>query len=231
MTTLEKILSYLKKRVLKASDLSKDTTLKPQENTIQEVANSDVYTENGNVIEGDLVQRQIHAQTYIENQYITQVIQDIEKETKRCLATYPAQGSFEGREKELNELHQLLSNNTHLHILSVKGIGGIGKSALAREYFSRKCLDFDFFIFLEGKSDIFSTLNNQALLSNLHLAEQVKAIPFEDIQRADKILALIESALLNLQAKEKGAQTKRLLAIDNIPTDDANIKILNKLVH
>ncbi|MCC5944766.1 MAG: hypothetical protein JJT94_07500 [Bernardetiaceae bacterium] len=175
----------------------------------------------------DYIERQINAQTYIENQYITQVFQGKEKEVRRLLTSFPPQGAFEGREKELGQLNALITQNNHTHILSVKGIGGIGKSALAREYFIRKCLDFDFYIFLEGQQkDMLATLSHPALLDNLDLNDAINQIPKEDPERSDKVLGLIANALLNLQAKGK-SRTNRLLVIDDVPTK--NTQILQQL--
>ena len=164
------------------------------------------------------------------NQYLkieNATIQGIKKTTKHCLASFPTQDIFEGRETELQKLHENLFENHHTHIVSVKGIGGVGKSALAREYFIRKHTEFDFAIFLEGQIDIFSTLQHYALLDNLELTKKIDSIPKNKDQNKN-ILELIENVLLNLQTDDKKEQTTKLLVIDDVPTNDT--QILNRLV-
>ncbi|WP_338813281.1 ATP-binding protein [Bernardetia sp. Wsw4-3y2] len=149
------------------------------------------------------------------------------KHTKYCLASLPTQDIFEGREKELQKLNENLFENHHTHVVSVKGIGGVGKSALVREYFIRKHTDFDFAIFLEGQIDIFSTLQHYALLDNLELTKKIDSIPKNKDQNKN-ILELIENTLLNLQTDDKKEQATKLLVIDDVPTNDT--QILNRLV-
>jgi hypothetical protein len=55
----------------------------------------------------------------------------------------PDYGQFIGREEELKRVHELLSPNSRHFVVTIDGIGGIGKSALALEVAHRYLRDYD----------------------------------------------------------------------------------------
>lgn len=71
--------------------------------------------------------------------------------------------SFFGRETELREINSILSEN-HLVILS--GIGGIGKSELAR-YYAEKSEKYDMVIYLSYEISLVDTIANNQFISNM----------------------------------------------------------------
>lgn len=71
--------------------------------------------------------------------------------------------SFFGRETELREINSILSEN-HLVILS--GIGGIGKSELAR-YYAEKSEKYDMVIYLSYETSLVDTIANNQFISNM----------------------------------------------------------------
>jgi len=104
--------------------------------------------------------------------------------------------NFVGRENELNEIEEQLSQNSSL--LLINGIGGIGKSALASQYLSIHKDAFDHYGYISVFDDIKSAMV-LALKSSLDLQSQTIEENFND--------AIIK--LHNLEGK-------KLLVIDDI---------------
>ncbi|WP_291720497.1 tetratricopeptide repeat protein [Bernardetia sp.] len=131
-----------------------------------------------------------------------------EKKINRILTELPNNEKFEGREKELTEIREKISVHKSVSIVSINGIGGIGKSALSKAFFLEHYKKYDYCLFLKGQSNIHDTLNNYTLLENLGISEKVNAVPPQTPNRQEKIFEMIKSELSNLEGK-------KLLLIDD----------------
>ena len=124
----------------------------------------------------------------------------------------PGNDGFVGREKELNEVNDLMKRNDSL--LLINGIGGIGKSSLAKEYLKRHYKNYNYYGFVEVsgsiKESFISEFNN-----SLHL-------------RKEKIDEAFNEAIYKLHNLEG----RKLLIIDNVnnlETQKEEIKLINNL--
>ena len=68
---------------------------------------------------------------------------------------------FVGRESEMQELSELLSQQ---HNVFVTGIGGIGKSTIVRNFIHNKKTDYDIIVYLEFDGDFCRTFNDDTQL-------------------------------------------------------------------
>ena len=138
------------------------------------------------------------------------VTQNIEREKKikPILTELPSNEKFEGRKKELAELKEQIATHKSISVISINGIGGIGKSALSKAFFLENYKEYDFALFLKGKSDVYDTFNDYTLLDNLDIAEKVHSIPYQTPNRNEIVFGIIKNALSNLEGR-------KLLLIDD----------------
>lgn len=91
-------------------------------------------------------------------------------ETKPWLHSTSIQSipAFYGREAEMCDLSQFLSENDH-HTCSLYGMGGIGKSTLIRHYLSEHADDWDAHLWLYDKGNLMETLadDSQVLINTV----------------------------------------------------------------
>ncbi|MBN1872831.1 MAG: hypothetical protein JXA33_01260 [Anaerolineae bacterium] len=141
-------------------------------------------------------------------------------------------GCFIGREKELAKIHELLSPKSCHFLITIDGIGGIGKSSLALEVAHRYLEDdgtlpggehFDAIIWVSAKQEILtanSVIQRQRVLTSLESIYVTISITLEreDITRAQST----ERAELVRRALTK---QRTLLIIDNLETvkDDEEV--------
>ncbi len=127
-----------------------------------------------------------------------------ENDLKKLLTSLPPNDTFIGREKELKEIYKNLSKNKSLLLLN--GIGGIGKTALAKEYTNRYIDKYDHIAFVEFSGDI-----KDSLISSLESHFKLEG-------------DTLDKKFTNLKTKLANIKGKNLLVIDDIKTqDDFNI--------
>ncbi|MBK7441319.1 MAG: hypothetical protein IPI65_07255 [Bacteroidetes bacterium] len=141
------------------------------------------------------------------------------------LSSLPFNEIFEGRTQELQEVEILLTTYKTLNVISIHGIGGVGKSTLAKQLFLKLYDNYDFNLFLTGKDNFAMTFYENTLITNLGLNDTVNAIPSEDSRRVEKIAQLIVNELLNLPGE-------KLMLLDNIPYNMGGLQpLLNRGWH
>jgi tetratricopeptide (TPR) repeat protein len=139
----------------------------------------------------------------------------------------PDYGQFIGREQELRRVHELLSPASRHFVVTVDGIGGIGKSALALEVASHYLRDFDHIPSEERFEAIIWTSAKQNLLTVDGIVQRRQALRTlddiytaiavtlqrEDITRARPVeqSEVVRNALI---------QQRTLLVVDNLETID-----------
>ncbi|MGM9947089.1 protein kinase domain-containing protein [Floccifex sp.] len=96
---------------------------------------------------------------------------------------------FFGREKEFNDINELLKKEKCIFIT---GMGGIGKSALIKEYLVRYKNQFDMILYVSYKEDIVSTICDDfnIRINTLHQEENQKDRYFD--QKIEMIQYLVE---------------------------------------
>ena len=142
-----------------------------------------------------------------------------EKKIKPILTELPSNEKFEGRKKELAELKEQIATHKSISVISINGIGGIGKSALSKAFFLENYKEYDFALFLKGKSNVYDTFNDYTLLDNLGIAEKVHSIPYQTPNRNEIVFGIIKNALSNLEGK-------KLLLIDDASENSHLLKDL-----
>ena len=121
------------------------------------------------------------------------------------------QDFFVGRENEINEIHRLLNKN---NILFLNGIGGIGKSELAKHYALKHKGDYDAIIFAPYVSDINMLLQDDNAIPLYNFAPYPEEKPEEYCAR-------------KLRKLHELCDERTLFIVDNLDReDDSNI---NKL--
>jgi tetratricopeptide (TPR) repeat protein len=139
----------------------------------------------------------------------------------------PDYGQFIGREQELKRVHELLSPTSRHFVVTIDGIGGIGKSALALEIAHHYLRNFDCIPFGERFEAIIWASAKQTVLTVegiMHRRQALRTLDDiyttiaivlrrEDITRArrEEQLETVRNAL---------AQQRALLVIDNLETVD-----------
>ncbi|MEM7512540.1 MAG: tetratricopeptide repeat protein [Bacteroidota bacterium] len=127
------------------------------------------------------------------------------------------QSYFVGREKELESIHQLLADNKT--VLLLNGIGGIGKTTLARQYMSDQYETYDHIAWIsvlgDGEGEGYQTAA-QAFANEKNLFKSL-GIPFDpkagDIERRKEILEALRSL-----------EGNNLLIIDNAGSSAEEIR-------
>jgi hypothetical protein len=140
---------------------------------------------------------------------------------------HPDYGTFVGREKELDQIHQLLLPypRSRYHVITIDGIGGIGKSALALEVAHRYTRDVDVLPADERFEAVVWTSAKQTVLTAAGIIERrVELRRLDDIYAAIAV-ALERSDITQARPEERPAVVARALArqrtlliVDNLET-------------
>lgn len=144
------------------------------------------------------------------------------------LPSYPYY-SFVGRKNELKIVMDWLTNNDKVNILSIIGIGGIGKTSLALEaaYCCKKARLFDNIIFVSVKTSILTSDGIRTHQSTRDpLKEIVESILFT-IGNNDVLKLYTEERIVFIRSAL--AREKTLLIIDNVDAIDNQDKIITFL--
>jgi hypothetical protein len=128
------------------------------------------------------------------------------------LTNYSPPLTFIGREKEIEDIKNILSNEKT--VVLVNGLGGIGKTSLAKEYLKRYSADYQYIAWLEQTS----TLTNAFILEDI--LHQNLGLKFSNEDENYKFKTIL-NALKNLNGHN-------LLIIDNY-SEKAEDKALNSL--
>jgi|GEM_PF-1996935 len=115
-----------------------------------------------------------------------------------------------GREKEIGQIHHHIQEEQVPLVL--QGMGGIGKSVLAKAYLNKYIVDFDHVIWVDGHKGI-----KLGLLENLELLEQLGLTEvFQEYRKSQELLEYLFRILRDIKGKN-------LLIIDdaaNLSLDD-----------
>lgn len=121
---------------------------------------------------------------------------------------------FCGRNKEIQEIHDALS---HEHFLILHGIGGIGKSELAKHYALSHSEDYDAVVFVRFRKSIIDTV---VLDSNLPIVNCIRSEDEEDEEYFERKIKVLQDI----------CTPRHLIIIDNFDTDNCdNIDALMQL--
>ncbi|MCP4402324.1 MAG: ATP-binding protein [bacterium] len=150
----------------------------------------------------------------------------------------PDYGSFIGRESELEQIRQLLSPGHRSWIVTIDGIGGIGKSALALEVAHRYLHQYEQFLPEERFDAIIWTSAKQTVLTADGIRTRHHILhTLQDIYTAIAV-ALQREDINRASAKEQAqvvthalTQQRTLLLVDNLETvdDEAVLDFLREL--
>ena len=124
---------------------------------------------------------------------------------------------FIGRDAEIEDIHARLQQSP---VLFLHGIGGIGKSELAKQYAKKYRSEYDTVVFAPYIADIVSMIADDTYVHINHFER------FED----DKIEDYYERKLQKLKVLIADNSNRILLIVDNLDTsEDKNIKLLFEL--
>ncbi len=108
---------------------------------------------------------------------------------------------FIGRESEIDKMHYIMEKN---QLLFLSGIGGIGKTELAKQYANRYRNEYNTIIFAVFNKDIVSLVNDEILIN--HIEKDEKESDIDYFKRKIEILKQIVT-------------DKDLIMIDNFDVD------------
>ncbi|MBR4319317.1 MAG: hypothetical protein IKP69_04610, partial [Oscillospiraceae bacterium] len=111
---------------------------------------------------------------------------------------------FCGRDREISEIHEHLKQTD---FLVLHGIGGIGKSELAKHYAMNFSSEYDAIIFVRYQSSILETIANDALFPVVNLSRESDESDENYFTRKMKIL-------------QKICTPRHLIILDNFDTDE-----------
>jgi tetratricopeptide (TPR) repeat protein len=150
----------------------------------------------------------------------------------------PDYGQFIGREQELKKVHELLSPRSRHFVITIDGIGGIGKSALALEVAHRYLRDFDRLTLEERFDAIIWTSAKQTMLTTEGIVQRQQALrTLDDVYLAIAI-TLQREGVTRVRPEEQAemvrsalTRQRTLLIVDNLETvdDKAVMEFLNEL--
>ena len=134
---------------------------------------------------------------------------------------------FVGRENELEVLIENLSPASRAYVLSITGVGGVGKSSLAIEV-ARKCIKLCLF-----DAVIWSSTKKEILIGNKIREDKFVESNLDGL--VSKIIEVLDPELSNnlpstqqqiAKAKQLLSTNKALLIVDNMETvDDENVRL------
>ena len=109
------------------------------------------------------------------------------------IPTLPDLPDLIGREKEINQIKQGFEKNK---VQFVYGIGGIGKSFVAKKYAYSRIYDYDYIVFLRFYGNIIETVNNNDFLTNIEKYEKESSEEY-CLRRLSKLRKIIsENSLI-----------------------------------
>lgn len=134
-------------------------------------------------------------------------ILSFQKEKPYLKTVLPMGNSFFcGRERELSEIHDILHNE---NFLILHGIGGIGKSELAKNYARRYSEDYDAVIFLRYDESIIETFANDSKLPVVNLIRSDDESDEEYFRRKTDVMRKI-------------CTERHLIILDNFDTEESD---------
>jgi LuxR family glucitol operon transcriptional activator len=139
----------------------------------------------------------------------------------------PDYGTFIGRERELAQIQQLLSPDSRHFLVTIDGIGGIGKSALALEVAHRYLREYDRLLAKERFEAIIWTSAKTSVLTADGIAPRQQIMrTLDDIYTAIAV-ALQREDITRARPEEQGERVtqaltrqRTLLIVDNLETVD-----------
>lgn len=144
---------------------------------------------------------------------LDEIIKIANPESPYLKSSLPAvQDFFVGRENEIEEIHHKLSEN---RILFLNGIGGIGKSELAKHYAQERKDDYDAIIFAPYVSDVNILLQDDTAIPLYNFLQYPEETPEEYCAR-------------KLRKLQELCDERTLVIVDNLNREDD--PDLNKLL-
>ena len=144
---------------------------------------------------------------------IDEIIKLSNPETPYLKSSLPTvQSFFTGRDEEIKEIHQKLSEN---NILFLSGIGGIGKSELAKNYAKKYASEYDAIIFAPYISDVNMLLQDDMAIPLYNFSRYPEEKPEEYCAR-------------KLRKLQELCDERTLFIVDNLDREDDSD--LNKLL-
>lgn len=130
-----------------------------------------------------------------------------------------------GRKKDLNNIRQMMQETDR--VLLVNGLGGIGKTTLAKYYLAHHQSEYNYIAWIDGETDIKAAFaRNIALIDSLCLREEIEALS-NDSQYVEHAFELIINRMRQLEGLKNGK--KNLLLIDNATEDIEHTQTLDKI--
>lgn len=114
---------------------------------------------------------------------------------------------FCGRDREISEIHEILQNRTNFLILH--GIGGIGKSELAKHYAEKYSKNYDAVIFVRYDSSIIETVSSDSRFPVVNCKRSDDESDEDYFNRKISIL-------------QKICTPRHLIILDNFDTDECD---------
>ena len=121
-----------------------------------------------------IVQYQNNAETInqhnAETIYITNIVEPSKSKSINLPCPYISPNQFHGREKTLGTINKRIRDGEQITV--VRGMGGVGKSYLARMYFTNAMAEnsFDSFIWISCSNSLIDSLKDPELLTLLEIS-------------------------------------------------------------
>ncbi len=129
-----------------------------------------------------------------------------------------------GRDKDLENVKSTLQTSDR--VVLVNGIGGIGKTTLAKYFTSHFRNDYNYIAWVNNTTNIKEAFTNDiALIDSLHLRSELESLPKNE-QWIDQSFALILNRMRQLGGNN---QQKNLLIIDNAGEDIEHTQVLDQI--
>lgn len=150
------------------------------------------------------LQKNIHLDINVRNAYYPHLKTD--PLPKELIPTYHLDpNNIVGRQADCEAINALFAT---CKVISITGIGGLGKSTLARSYYQGSINSYNHLIWLDYNTSFKNSLTyNQSLIQNLNLS-------FKDTDSPERIYQTILGRICSLQGK-------LLFVIDNLSNEDA----------
>lgn len=135
-------------------------------------------------------------------------IQSFQKQKPYLKTVLPMSNNyFCGRDREISEIHEILNNQTNFLILH--GIGGIGKSELAKHYAETYSKNYDAVIFVRYDSSIIETVSSDSRFPIVNCKRSDDESDKDYFNRKISIL-------------QKICTPRHLIILDNFDTDECD---------